>query len=44
LLFDRELQLLLNINMLQQLNNCFTQADEILPKINALKQHYVRKK
>jgi len=29
--------------MLQQLNIFITQADEILPKINAFKQYYVRK-
>jgi len=28
---------------LQQLNIFFAQADEILPKINALKQYYVHK-
>jgi len=28
---------------LQQFEHSFAQADEILPKINALKQYYVRK-
>ena len=31
------------INTLQQLYYSYAQADEILPKINALKQYYVRK-
>jgi len=40
-LFHRVLQL--NINTLQQLHIFFAQADEILPKISALKKYYVRK-
>ena len=46
LLFDRELQFQLNINTLQQMpaiKYFFAQVDEILPKINALIQDYVRK-
>jgi len=39
--FDRELQL--NINMFAAIIYSFMQADEILPKISALKQYYVCK-